>query len=250
MPRKIQTRGKVCGGFVGVSFLLIFGLFWSGMTLAFDGFIAWGAWRQLSALAYPTVMGRITHSEVEEDPGRGEDGPTYRPNLKYTYHVADREYQGNKYRYGQWSSGDQTAQRIVAEHPVGTEVVVYHNPNNPSDAILRVGLEGCDLFAAMFMLPFNLVMFGIWIAAGESVYQRVARPPAGGAKIWDDGFRVRLRLSQIRPLYFGAAAAGGLAFTGVFIVGFGVGVNPSMPIMIPSCYGRKPHSLSTQSPAQ
>lgn len=230
MSRTIQTVGKVCGRGVGVSFLLIFGLFCSGMTLAFDGFIAWGAWRQFRALTYSTATGRITHSEVEES--GGEDGPTYRPNLKYKYHVADREYQGSQYRYGQWSSGDRNAQRIAIEYPVGREVVVYHNPNNPSDAVLIVGMEGCDLFLAMFILPFNLVMLGTWIAAGASVYQRLARPPAGGVKIWDDGFRVRLRLSLIRPLYVGATAAGGLAFAGVFIVGFAFGFNPSMPIML------------------
>jgi hypothetical protein len=72
----------------------------------------------------------------------------------------------------------------------------------------------------------------LWIVAGGGAYRRAVRAPAGGARIDGDGIRVRVRLSETRPLYVGALVAGGIAFAGVFIIGFGFGFNPRMPIML------------------
>lgn len=229
--RTIMTKStKSMGGSVaGTVFLLFFTVFWSGITLAFDFFIVKAIFQQIQALNYSTAIGTITSSEVETN-SDGE-GTTYRPSIKYTYVVNNKRYEEDRYRYGQMSSGDHSAHRIVASYPVGRQVEVYHAPNNPADAVLHAGLEGSDLFLMMFMLPFNLVMLVLWLAILGGVRYRLFHPVAGGAKVFDEGHCLRVRLSPLRPAYIGAAVSGGLAFVLVFIVGFGFGFNPPIQVM-------------------
>ena len=129
------SRGKT-----GIAGFVFFALFWSGMTLAFDGFIGWNGFRQFRSASYSITTGRITYSKVETI--HGNKGNTYRPSLKYKYSVAGKDYQGDCYRYGQWSSGDGSARQIVAAHPVGKQVKVHYAPGNPADAVLKAGLQG------------------------------------------------------------------------------------------------------------
>jgi hypothetical protein len=223
-----STKG-MGGSVAGIGCLLFFAIFWSGLTLAFDFILVKAIFQQIQALNYSTAIGTITSSEVEAN-SDGE-GTTYRPIIKYTYVVNNKRYEGDRYRYGQMGSGDHSAHRIVASYPVGKKVEVYHAPNNPADAVLHAGLEGADLFLMMFMLPFNLVMLGLWIAILSGMRYRMFRPVAGGAKVFDEGRCLRLRLSPMRPTYIGAAVCGGLAFALVFIVGFGFGFNPPLQAM-------------------
>lgn len=229
MMSRIAMRSTVSRA-GGVGCLLFVALFWSSITLVFDGFFAWGAFWQVRATQYSTALGTVTHSEVETSDG--EDGPTYRPKISYTYSVAGKQYAADRYRYGQFSSGDRSAFRVVASHPAGRQVEVHYNPDDPSDAVLLTGLEGSDIFGPMFMLPFNLVMVGLWIVVGHGAFRRVFQSPAGGAKVLEDGRCVRVRLSRWKPLCTGAAVAGGLAFILIFIIAFSAGFNPPVPVTL------------------
>jgi hypothetical protein len=227
--RRLSTTGRFgCG--------LVFALFWSAMTLAMDVFIVWNAYQQIRAGSYATTTGSITQSEVEEVPGNPgpphPHGPTYRPKIRYRYSVAGKEYEGTQYCYGQWSSGGGFARRIAAALPLDSQVEVHFAPGDPRDAVLVAGLQGVDLFAAMFMLPFNLVMLGFWVAIGGKVRQRLPSSAPAGAGISDEERFVRVRLSLFGPFAVGAAAAGGLAFGLVFLVAFGLGADPSMATMV------------------
>jgi hypothetical protein len=214
----------------GVGCLLFFAILWSAFTLVFDYVIARAICQQIQALTYSTAIGTITSSEVEaNDDG---EGTTYRPDIKYTYEVGNQRYEGDRYRYGQINTGDYFAHQIVASFPVGSQVEVYHAPNDPADAVLQAGLEGGDFFDLMFILPFNLIMLMFWLMTLDSVRHRLFRPVAGGARVSDDGGRVRVRLSPWRPTYIGAAVSGGLAFILVFVVGFSLGHNPPVAPMI------------------
>ena len=230
MSEPRANHDKQSSGCFGLVFMLIVGFFWSVITLACDGVIVWGVFQQLRAVGYSTTQGRIDQSEVEEDPGGDE--PSYHAKLKYSYRAADRVYAGSRYRYGLRLSSRPAVQRIVADHPVGKRVVVFYCPNDPQDSVLRTGLGGDDLLVAMFMVPFNLVMLGIWIGVRGSFHTRAAEPFAGGAKVLDDGICVRVRLTSLPPLTAAAIAVGAVSFLGVFIVAFGFGADPTMPVML------------------
>jgi hypothetical protein len=206
--------------------LIFFVLFWSSLTLTCDVIWGWNVIRQIRVLDYATVGGRVIQSEVEAHQGRST---AYSPKIKYTYQVNGKAYTGDRYRYGQISSNDGSARRIVAEYPVGRQIDVHYAAADPSDAVLLTGLEGADLFLPMFMTPFNLVMLALWLAPFSKSRRRGSR--VGNAKLFDDGFESRVRLVDFGPAACGAAVAGGLAFAGSFVVGFGFGFNPELPVM-------------------
>jgi hypothetical protein len=194
--------------------------FRSGITLTFDGFFAWGAIRQIEATGFRKASGRVTQSGFEAD------------NVKivYRYRVDGKEYQGERYRYGQVAGDDGSAQRIIGAFPVGRVIDVYYAASDPSDSVLKVGLAGGDLLLAMFLTPFNLIMLGMWWFARES-YHRFITLPVGGAKIIDDGFTTRVRLARVSPVAIAAAVVGGMSTIAMVLIGFTVGTDPPLPAM-------------------
>jgi len=217
-------------GTMSIGCAIFAGLFWSAITLTCDGLVGWAAARQTQATGFPTTSGRITQSSVESHRG-GKGGTSYNAKIKYAYQVAGKNYVGDRYRFGQVSSSDGNARRIVDSLPVGRTVDVFYSPNDPSIAVLKTGLEGMDLFLAMLLMPFNLIMLGIWSYAALWLW-RGGRPAlAGGAKVIDDGYTTRVRLSEISPFMAGAVAVLLAAFLASFVVAFASGFHPSLGLM-------------------
>jgi hypothetical protein len=221
MPRKYWFSDPDSQSGQGVV-LLLFCVPWSALTLMCDFSVGKAAIQQIYALTYLTTIGSVTRSEVTvENDG---DGPSYAPRIAYAYSVAGKKYEGSRYRYGQIAGRGDAVRGIVASLPVGSEVVVHYSPNDPSEAILRSGLEGGDLIQVIFSLPFNLVMLGLWLA----IRYRVVPAAAGGARIREDGRYIRVRLSPWLPLWAAAIAVSAMAFVFSFVFGFGIGTNPSV----------------------
>jgi len=66
---------------------LIFGMFWSAMTLLLDFFVLVPVTRQILAVSYPSTTGTILSSEMvygEDDDG----GTTFGVAVSYRYSVA------------------------------------------------------------------------------------------------------------------------------------------------------------------
>lgn len=215
----------------GGSILIFFGLFWSGMTLLFDGFMILPAVRQVAAERFATTQGTVLSSEVTHHDD--SDGTTHGVRITYSYTVAGREFTGDRFRYGKFSSSDSAwARQAVHEHTVGSTTKVYYDPNNPTESVLRPGLAGCDLFMLMFMTPFNAVMLVFWAAGWSLLRRRWHNPVAGGIKLRTELRRTRARLSEYSPLTAGIATIALLAFVGMFVVAFGFGgFHPSLRVV-------------------
>jgi hypothetical protein len=214
---------KNIAGLLIVSFFL---LLWSAITLAFDVKLLTGVIGQLQALRYPSVGGSVLSSDVHSS--KGDDTMTYRAEIHYAYTAEGRRYTSRQYRYGQMSSSDNHADKVQAAHPAGSEVMVYYNPNNPADAVLVRGLEGIDLFFALFMMPFNLIMLTGWVMMAGAIRNRAQRPVAGGIPVIEAGNLIRVRVQNQSPLATTALVAGVIAFISIFIVGFTFGFHPPL----------------------
>ena len=211
--------------------LLFFGVFWSGMVLIFDGIFLAPAWRQLKARDYVPVEATIRSSEVTVH-SDGE-GTTYGLKMAYEYSVGDTEYIGNKYRYGRFSSSDRWAYRVVDSHPPGRKVTAYYNPHNPGDAVLSVGIGGSDLFMALFLTPFNVVMLGLWCAGATLTWRKWFKPAFGAVKIATSLRRTRVRLVEFPTLAVPAGVLAVSSFLSVFVVApFYGGFHPSLRVMM------------------
>jgi hypothetical protein len=215
----------------GLIFVILFGVVWSGFTLTADWFVFRGAIRQVIAEFYATTTGYITHSGLKEH--RGSRGRVdYAPDIKFRYEVAGQAFSGDRYRYGQGYTNDKFAARTIEVFPVGKVITVYYNPNDPADSLLQPGLMGVDLFSALFLVPFNMIVLALWWAVLDRLAARIWKRPAGGARIIDDGFQVRVRLGG-SPLVAALVTAGVLGFVSVFPIAFTFGgFNPPMFLML------------------
>lgn len=211
--------------------LLVFALFWSTMTLLFDGFMLVPMARQVIALDYATTQGTIVSSQVTT--GESDDCIVYGVKIEYTYSVDGQTYNGSRYRYGgNWKSSDnQWAYRAVAHFPAGSKVPVYYSTWHHQEAVLVTGPEGADLFMLAFMTPFNAVMLFLAHAGWRRWLRRWFKLPAGGVDIITDSHRTRVRMTEWSPAGTAMAAIALLAFLSIFAVGFTHGFHPSLPLM-------------------
>jgi hypothetical protein len=231
MPTRVST-GLSPQSFVGGCILAVFGLAWSGGVLTFDVVEFSGIYHQLAALSYATTPGRVISSEVKVIRSkRKSERNAYSPNIRFSYEVDGKPYEGNRYRYGQMATADKSAALTVAQYPAGAAVTVYYRPSDPNESLLRPGVMGCDLFVLLFMLPFNVVMLFIWWAFGNQLILRRVKRTAGGARVVDDGFQVRVRLAVFTPVMAAAVTTCVLGFCAIFIVLLTVGSNPSLEFM-------------------
>jgi hypothetical protein len=216
-------------GVGGVIFLTVFGLFWWGMVGLFDVLLVSGCWRQARATRYATTTGVVTQSNVRST--RSGKSTNYVADLRYRYEVAGRPLSGTRYRYDFANADQKSAYAMVAARPVGAQVTVYYDPTHPADSLLQPGLDGGDLFFAMFLVPFNLACLLLAYILGSGVRELVAPSATGGCRLWDDGLLVRVRMPVVPPLVWGLAAGGGAAFVAIFVVAVAASGHPSMAAM-------------------
>src|SRR5688500_738337 len=90
-----------------------------------------------ASLAWHMTTGKIIKSRVEVT---GGESASVSPRIVYEYDVYGRTYQGQQIRAGGlWITGGpaRSAYDIVDIYPVGKDVAVYYDPNNPEDAALE-----------------------------------------------------------------------------------------------------------------
>jgi len=217
----------------GIAIMAVFGLFWTGLTCTFDGFIVDAMVKQSASEKYSSVAGVVRSSTVTSHRG-SKGGTTYGAEVKFDYTVNGAAYTGDKYAYGAWvsSSSRSAAEDIVKRHPAGATTMVYYNPARPSDAVLETSLQPTTLFMCLFMTPFNLIMIGIWAAALSAAWRAITKPPAGGLKVVEGDGLTLVRVAWGRPFVTGLAVMGLAAFLSTFVLAFATGMNPSMRVIV------------------
>lgn len=204
-------------------FVVVWLLGWTAGTLTFDAFIGWALYHQTRALAFATTEGTVTRSAVRTEPD-GDGGDSYLPDVGYEYEVGGRRYTGSRYCYAEVGTNSKAWHKVAAARPPGARVTVWYNPADPGEAILHPGPTGTHLALLWFLTPFNVVMFGGWVAFARS--RRPAFDPADRRSVepTPTGWRVHL------PTLGRAARFGGcllaVTFVGTFALGFGFGFDP------------------------
>jgi hypothetical protein len=80
-------------------------------------------------------MGAVTMSRIEQR-SSSDSGYTDYPVVQYSYQVGEQSYQGMKLAPGP-EVGGTGARKIIERYPAGAQVMVFYNPQNPSDAVLE-----------------------------------------------------------------------------------------------------------------
>jgi hypothetical protein len=80
------------------------------------------------------------------------------PVVLYSYQVGGRSYQGSLIAPG-LEVGRTGAPARLAVYPTGSQVTVYYNPNDPSDAVLETKVP------SLFWLWFALILVDLVLGA-------------------------------------------------------------------------------------
>jgi hypothetical protein len=129
-------QGSNILGCLGTSFfLLIFMAVGIGLSI-------WG-WTVLqdarASESWPTTSGEILSANVRID--NDDDGTSYFGDVSFRYVVNDSVYTSDNVSFGQYGSSNRgRAEDIVAKYPVGSQVTVYYDANDPQTAALEPGV--------------------------------------------------------------------------------------------------------------
>jgi hypothetical protein len=125
-----------------------------GMAL-FAALLALGAYllfkrahRQQSAavllVSAPSVTGRVVETRIDVMNANTEDS-SFVPRVRYTYQVGGADYENDVVRIGLAGFGypfESQAAAHLARYPLGSEVSVFYQSDNPKHSVLEPGQVG------------------------------------------------------------------------------------------------------------
>ena len=152
----IQVGKGRGGGCIGAVILLIVGL---GIIAGVYYFYRTAAASQ----SWPTTSGTVTLSSYYRNDSRDSDGHTsitYGAKIHYKYQVDGTDYHGDRVSSLDYSSSNtKHVHSIMDRYPMGKEVTVHYNPDNPSDALLEPGVHW--VFYLLFAVGGFLALMGL-----------------------------------------------------------------------------------------
>jgi len=106
------------------------------LNIVFLGIIFFMRRKMAAVSQWPSTMGTVTSSHLERRHSSDDGGFTDYPVVQYSYQVSGQVYQGTKLAPGP-DVGGSGAGKVVGRYPAGAQVMVFYNPQNPSDAVLE-----------------------------------------------------------------------------------------------------------------
>lgn len=222
-PSSKQKNGLGCLG--------CFGLIWMCFVLGFDVFIGYQFWRAYDARTrFLPAAGMVTASRVESS--SSSDGTTYGAQVEYDYEINGQSYQGDRYSYFSFSTSSRDhAQDIVDRYPVGREITVHYDPDEPEDSVLETGAASFPTLAILFLTPFHCIGIGF---LGGGLAEVVRRHRLGedsealtGLVVKRTNQRLILRDAHWRGWIVFLMVLGITSFIAVFVVAFAMGPRTS-----------------------
>lgn len=110
-----------------------------------------------AARNWPTAFGTILESALEERRRSNNRGWVNYPRVIYTYNVSGRSYTGNRIAPGM-EVGGTGAPGVIAKYPPGSQVKVYYNPQDPSDAVLETNMPASVKILWLVLVVSNLML--------------------------------------------------------------------------------------------
>ena len=118
--------------------------------------------RMKAVQSWSSAMGTVLASYLERR--SSSDGSTNYPVVQYSYQVGGQMYQGAKIAPGM-EVGGTGAGKVVNRYPQGAQVMVFYDPNNPSDAVLEKKAPAQWLMWLLLVI-FDVMLCGMGIAFG------------------------------------------------------------------------------------
>jgi hypothetical protein len=121
-----------------------------------------GTRRKMNAVqSWSSTMGTVLASYLERR-SSGNEGSANYPVVQYSYQVGGKTHQGSKIAPGM-EVGGTGAGKVVARYPEGAQVMVFYDPNNPSDAVLEKKAPA-QWIMWLILVVFDVMLCGMAIA--------------------------------------------------------------------------------------
>jgi hypothetical protein len=114
-------------GIIGFVFLIL--------NAVFLGIIFFMRRKMAAVSEWPSTMGTVNTSYLERR-SSSEGGSTNYPVVQYSYLIGGQGFQSTKLAPGP-EVGGTGAGKVVERYPAGAQVMVFYNPQNPSEAVLE-----------------------------------------------------------------------------------------------------------------
>lgn len=150
----------ITAGIIGFVLLILNGIFL--------GILFFMRRRMAVVSQWPSTMGTVMMSTIDWR-SSSESGSTAYPVVQYSYQVNGQAYQSTKLAPGP-EVGGTGAQKVVSKYPAGAQVMVFYDPQNPSDAVLERKAPAQWLLG-LILIIFDCSLCGvlpiIWFSMGQ-----------------------------------------------------------------------------------
>ena len=114
----------------------VIGFFLLVLNVIFLGIIFFMRRRMAAVSQWPSTLGTVNASYLERRHSSSDSGSTNYPVVQYSYQIGGQGYQSTKLAPGP-EVGGTGAGKVVERYPAGAQVMVFYNPQNPSEAVLE-----------------------------------------------------------------------------------------------------------------
>jgi hypothetical protein len=120
-----------------------------------------------ATLEWPTTTGKVVSSEIEEKQvyRRKRLRQVFEPQIQYSYQVDGRDYTASRVDYFEDDDfeNEDKAIGVTEKYPVGKEVNVSYDPQDPASAVLEPGITGSNATWSWVMIGLGgfLTLVGI-----------------------------------------------------------------------------------------
>jgi len=147
---------------MNITFLLTVGIIGFVLLIlnaVFLGVIFFTRRKMSQVSTWTSTMGTVMMSTIEQRHSGNDSGYTDYPVVQYSYQVGGQAYQGLKIAPGP-EMGGSGARGVVAKYPAGAQVMVFYNPQNPSEAVLEKKASG-QWVMWLLLVVFDCVLCGV-----------------------------------------------------------------------------------------
>lgn len=133
-----------CLGGFGVIFLLV------SLLAATTAIKDWRHYRESESWVPATAQ--ITTGNIIAR--RGSKNTSYVLDIAYAYMVLGQSYENNQFSFGSEGTGYDTrkkAEGMLAKYPTGSQTTIYHDPNNPQQAVLERKFDSTGAILAVIV---------------------------------------------------------------------------------------------------
>lgn len=148
-----------------------------GALLAIGGVVLffWLKWQQGEAAYWHNVTGQVERTEIKvrtSQHARRANRTSYAPVVHYRYEVQGQTHRNDRTLLNDAISFDAPAEAeaFLADYPVGRDVRVSYNPDNPAQSAL---VTSGNYWPVLLGLPFGLLL--IWFGRQAQVSPWIGR---------------------------------------------------------------------------